>query len=62
MAVELTENSIAWNDPNLINTQFQKIAAVTREDVQRVASKYFKTSARTVGITIPQTKKQEVRP
>src|SRR5262245_9334559 len=57
VAFQLTENTIAYNDPNLINTQFEKIAAVTKADVQRVANKYLKPSVRTVGITMPQTKK-----
>jgi predicted Zn-dependent peptidase len=57
VASQLTENAVAYNDPGLINTQFEKIAAVTKEDVQRVANQYFKTSARTVGITMPQAKK-----
>lgn len=56
VAFELTENAIAYNDPNLINTQFEKIAAVTKDDVQRVANKYFQTSVRTVGITTPASK------
>jgi predicted Zn-dependent peptidase len=55
-AIRLTQNAVFYNDPNLINTQFDKLAAVTKEDVQRVANKYFKTSSRTVGITIPQAK------
>jgi len=56
IAIRLTQNAVFYNDPNLINTQFEKIAAVTKEDVQRVANKYFKPSTRTVGITLPQTK------
>jgi predicted Zn-dependent peptidase len=56
IATRLTQNAVFYNDPNLINTQFEKIAAVTKEDVQRVANKYFKPSTRTVGITLPQAK------
>jgi zinc protease len=54
VATQLTENAVAYNDPGLINTQFEKIAAVTREDVQRVANQYFNPSVRTVGITVPK--------
>jgi predicted Zn-dependent peptidase len=53
IATRLTQFAIFYNDPNLINTQFEKIAAVTKEDVQRVANKYFKATNRTVGITMP---------
>ncbi|HYV03261.1 MAG TPA: pitrilysin family protein [Blastocatellia bacterium] len=53
IATRLTQSAIFYNDPNLVNTQFEKIAAVTKEDVQRVANKYFKTTNRTVGITMP---------
>jgi predicted Zn-dependent peptidase len=52
VASQLTENAVAYNDPGLINTQFEKIAAVTKEDVQRVANQYFKSSVRTVGVTV----------
>jgi zinc protease len=55
-ATRLTQFAVFYNDPNLINTQFDKIAAVTKEDVQRVANKYLKATNRTVGITIPQAK------
>ncbi len=55
-ANRLTQNAVFYNDPNLINTQFDKIAAVTKEDVQRVANKYLKATNRTVAITVPQAK------
>ena len=55
-ATRLSQFAVFYNDPNLINTQFEKIAAVTKEDVQRVANKYLKVTNRTVGITIPQAK------
>jgi predicted Zn-dependent peptidase len=45
--------AVLYNDPNLINTGFQKFAAVTKADVQRVAQKYPKQSNRTVAITTP---------
>lgn len=55
-AIRLTQFAVFYNDPGLINTQFEKIAAVTKQDVQRVANKYFKATNRTAGITIPQPK------
>jgi zinc protease len=55
-AIRLTQFTVFFNDPNLINTQFEKIATVTKEDVQRVANQYFKASNRTIGITMPQAK------
>lgn len=56
IAIRLTQNAAFFNDPNLINSQFDKIAAVTKDDVQRVANKYLKATNRTVAITIPQAK------
>jgi len=53
-AVMLGQYAVFYNDPNLINTQFQKIAAVTKEDVQRVANKYLKVEYRTVCETVPK--------
>jgi predicted Zn-dependent peptidase len=52
-AVRLSEYAVFYNDPSLINTQFQKSAAVTKADVQRVAQKYLKPTNRTVAITVP---------
>jgi len=56
VATRLTQFAVFYNDPNLINTQFDKIAAVTKDDVQRVAAKYLKAANRTVAITVPPTK------
>lgn len=56
MAVRLTQYAVFQNDPGLINSQFERIAAVTKQDVQRVANRYFKTTNRTVAITMPQAK------
>src|SRR5215470_4109292 len=52
-AIRLSEYAVFYNDPNLINTQFQKFASVTKDDVQRMAQKYLKPSNRTVAITTP---------
>ncbi len=56
IAIRLTQNAVFYNDPDLINTQFDKIAAVSKADVQRVANKYLKATNRTVGITVPTAK------
>jgi zinc protease len=55
-AIRLTQYSVFFNAPNLINTQFEKLAAVTKEDAQRVANKYLKATNRTVGIAMPQAR------
>ena len=44
------------NDPNLINTRLDKVMAVTKEDVQRVANKYLVDTNRTIVITMPKAK------
>jgi len=52
-AIRLSEYAVFYDDPSLINTQFQKIAAVTKADVQRVAQKYLKPTNRTIAVTTP---------
>ena len=48
--------AVYYNDPNLINTRLDKVAAVTKEDVQRVANQYLVDTNRTVVITMPKAK------
>ena len=52
----LGQYTVYYNEPNLINNRLDKVAAVTKEDVQRVANKYLVDTNRTVVITMPQTK------
>jgi zinc protease len=52
-AALLGEYAIFYDDPNLINTRLGKVAAITREDVERAASHYLKHTNRTVIITLP---------
>src|SRR5215468_9888732 len=52
-AIRLSEYAVFYNDPNLINTQFQKFATVNKDDVLRIAQKYLKPANRTVAITTP---------
>ena len=55
-AVTIGQYTTYYKEPNLINTRLDKVMAVTREDVQRVANKYLRDSYRTVIITLPKAK------
>ncbi len=55
-AITLGQYTVYYNDPNLINERLNKVAAVTKEDVQRVAKQYLVDTNRTVVITMPKAK------
>ena len=55
-AVTMGQYTVYYNEPNLINMRLDKVAAATKEDVQRVANKYLIDTNRTVVITMPQAK------
>ena len=55
-AITIGQYTVYYNDPNLINTRLDKVAVVTKEDVQRVANKYLVDTNRTVVITMPKAK------
>jgi predicted Zn-dependent peptidase len=45
--------TVYYNDPNLINTAYGKLSAVTAEQVQQAARKYLVPAHRSVVITMP---------
>lgn len=55
-AVTLAYYTVAWNDPNVVNTEESRIDAVTKEDIQRVAKKYLTQENRTVVTTLAKPK------
>jgi len=55
-AINLSQYAVYYNDPGLINTRLDKVSAVTKDDVQRVANKYLRDTNRTVVITMPKAK------
>jgi predicted Zn-dependent peptidase len=55
-AVTMGIYTVFYNEPNLINTRLDKVNAVTRADVQRVAGKYLVPTNRTVVTTNPKSK------
>ncbi|HET9478000.1 MAG TPA: pitrilysin family protein [Pyrinomonadaceae bacterium] len=55
-AITIGQYTVYYNDPNLINQRLDKVAAVTKQDVQRVANKYLIDINRTVVITMPKAK------
>ena len=48
--------TVFYGDPNLINERQQKLRAVTKEDIQRVAKAYLTAQNRSVITTIPKPK------
>jgi predicted Zn-dependent peptidase len=53
-AILIGQYAVYYNDPNLINTLEDKVNAVTKQDIQRVAQTYFQDSGRTVVTTMPK--------
>ncbi|HEX7229977.1 MAG TPA: pitrilysin family protein [Candidatus Binatia bacterium] len=47
--------AVYYNQPELINTVWDKYEQVTQTDLQRVARTYFKETSRTVVTTLPKT-------
>jgi predicted Zn-dependent peptidase len=52
-ALTIGQYAIYYNEPGLINTRLDKVRAVTKDDVQRVARKYLTKENRVVVITTP---------
>jgi zinc protease len=52
-AQQLADNAAMYNDPNRINTNTEKLLAVTAAEVQRVAKTYLRDSNRIVIQTVP---------
>jgi zinc protease len=53
-ATSIGQYAVYYGEPNLINIRIDKVNAVTKEDVQRVANKYLVQTNRTVVITVPK--------
>jgi len=51
----LSQNAIFYNDPGRINTQLQRMEAVTAADVKRVANQYLKRDNRVVVVVVPDS-------
>lgn len=59
IAQNLAENKVYLGDANEINTEMQKYNQVKREDIQRVAKKYFDKSGRVVLHYLPKAAEQK---
>jgi predicted Zn-dependent peptidase len=55
-AILLSRYAVFYNDPGVINTRYDRVASVTKQDVQRVARQYLTSENRTVIITTPPNK------
>lgn len=56
--MQLADYHLFFGDANLINTEIAKYAAVTREDIRRVAQQYLTKANRTVLYYVPKTNAQ----
>jgi predicted Zn-dependent peptidase len=57
-AVTIGQYTVYYDEPGLINARLDKVSAVTKEDVQRVANKYLLDTNRTVVITMPKAREK----
>jgi len=57
-AVTIGQYTVYYDEPGLINARLDKVNAVTKEDVQRVANKYLLDTNRTVVITMPKAREK----
>ena len=55
-AITLGIYTVFYDDPNLINTRLDKVIAVTKADVQRVAQQYLTPANRAVVIAVQPAK------
>jgi zinc protease len=53
LANQIGTYTVYYNDPNLINTAYDKFAAVTPDQVKQAAQKYLVPEHRSVVITMP---------
>jgi predicted Zn-dependent peptidase len=53
LANQIGTATVFYNDPNLINTAYEKLTAVTAEQVKQAALKYLVPTHRSVVITLP---------
>lgn len=53
MAVTFADNTALYNDPNRINTEYEKRLAVTAADIQKAARAYLRAGNRIVITTVP---------
>jgi predicted Zn-dependent peptidase len=53
-AIQFSDNTVMYNDPNLINTWLDKYSKVNAKEIQRVAQTYWKDNNRTVITTVPK--------
>jgi zinc protease len=53
LANQMGTLTVFYNDPNLINTAYDRLCSVTAEQVQQAAQKYLVTAHRSVVITVP---------
>ena len=56
IAENLANNHVYFGSANLVNTELEKYMKVTREDIQRVAQKYFTQDARVILHYLPKEK------
>lgn len=56
IAIDIGEDTVLFNDPNLINTLPEKQAAVTVDAIHTAAKKYLIRDQRAVVITLPISK------
>ena len=53
MAANLADSTALYNDPNRINTEYEKRLAVTPADIQKAAQKYMRQANRVVVVSVP---------